>query len=1102
MLCVPGPHRGEIRMSELRAFKTLLIATSSVLALAASPALAQQEVGQIVPVDGVTPDDILDNATDVTGIGMFFRNDGFVCSGTLINPRTVLFAAHCVNDRDASDFGDTIGAAWSFGADSLPGFIDWVNNGLSSNPDLAVFNVAQVLYNLESRARPEGFGFLEGDVALSVLDTPAGNVPTWALLFSALPAPTAYTQATGSGYHVDLIGYGRSGDGTTGASIGINWRRHAAENFIGALASIDDRNIVLFGAAFGDLPQNLYQLDFDDPTRTNPYDFDLFRGDAAPNEGTTAGGDSGGPLILDAAGNAGVEEDLVIGVLSGGSRFFGPQVFSSYGTSSFYQPLYLFWDWIVENSPYRYVSTTGGDGNWENPNHWVTMLDPAFRVIDAQGNIVNGLPTSPGEGINDTSDPWGEICFAPVECQTLETGVTTPYAGGSSEVSGLGSLSLETGDQPIRLPVSEQNPAYAVSEVASTGPGTLSALPAATLDNGLPGASGFVADNINATSSSIGRYFDVTLSSGTTRLSSAVEIDRLTLAGAEAGLNIAAGGDLTSLIEIMHQSGTMNVDGRLTSYGDYLLMSGLLTGTGTINTPYLTNIMGLIGPGGLGQVGNLTVNGNVVLASASGLAIDVAPGGSDRLTVNGTISLGGTLLLNPVNGYLPRYGDSNSFILATAITDGFTDIMDLPGALRPTISFANGIASYRIEADDLTSQASFNNFFQYNLASALDGGRAGSYDDLATIYGLVDLLEGGNLTAALDSFAPYESVMFDRSARAQTNALNAALRRQIGNRGSEAEAMAEVLASAELHANGMGHAVQSSGAKSLFRRSTPSDSAHGETGWRAFGQLGFVEGDAALIAGAGRFDFDGGFTLLGIEGQGANGWSGGGAIGFAQTDGDAMNSVGYVTSEVATTQFSLFAGHASEHWNLTAHINYSDFENDGLRSLATGGMSRLQQDGSAFGGGVELTLDSWFSGPVAIYPVASAEYTEFSFDSATTIAGPASLDIAGRSATSFQTRAGTLIEWEAFGIEPSVYLGVVHDFGDGSETYAAAFSNAPSIAFASAGDLTLDGTWYEVGVGFEKTLENGLVASVSHEREINRNYLDRSVTTLAISLPF
>ena len=135
---------------------------------------------------------------------------------------------------------------------------------------------------------------------------------------------------------------------------------------------------------------------------------------------------------LDATNNILSDEDLVIGVLSGGSRFFNDQVFSSYGTESFYQPLYLYWDYIVANNPYRYVTAKAGDGKCEDVAHWETTLDPVYRVIDANGNVVNCLPTSPGAGPFGSDTVFEEVCFDPEGdnpgdgFEDLATGDATP----------------------------------------------------------------------------------------------------------------------------------------------------------------------------------------------------------------------------------------------------------------------------------------------------------------------------------------------------------------------------------------------------------------------------------------------------------------------------------------------------------------------------------------------------------------------------------------------------------------------------------------------------------------------------------------------------
>ncbi|MET4898147.1 autotransporter domain-containing protein [Sphingomonadaceae bacterium jetA1] len=731
--------------------------------LGSIPDLKVTDESQIVISQPGTTTSAIDSAGGVNGVGqMFVAGSGGgigLCTGTLINPRTVIFAAHCVNDAPADSYGSATGGtpiAFGFKANNLPGVREWFLSTLggAANPNQfktktanALYSVNQVAWNPASAST----GFLEGDVALATLDTPATGVPTWAILLSALPAPAAINNATGTGYHVTVTGYGRNGVGNNGDTGGIDYRRRIAENYIGLLGSLDDRNLWLFGQG-ANLPQNLYQIDFDDPRRgsaaASRFDFNLFRDDALPNEGTTAGGDSGGPLILDKT----FARQVVIGVLSGGSRFYSAQASSSYGTSSFYQPLYLFWDYIAANNPYRYVAAKAGDGAWEDGTHWVTTTDPAYQIIQ-NGQLVNGVPSSPGLGTaNDPSNKFGEICDG-VACFNVQTGTIASQTGGGETAQG------NDANAKAKTQLTD-NSRIALDQAQATG-STATTLPAATLANGLAGASNFTPNNVNPAKTVAARYFDVTLSAaGTTTLSSAAAIDRVTINGAQARLTVASSGALTTMADFNHLTGMVANNGTITTGGDYLMLGGGLQGSGRINAPFFTSVAGMIAPGTTGTIGTLTFGGNVVLASGTQLLIDVGPGNTaDRIAVvanNGTggqLNVGGSVGFASVSGHLIRAGDVYTIATATGGVSGrFNTPTALSAILTPTLNYAANAVTTQIVAGAYANVVA-NTPYQTGYARLLDQNRSvqGNFRDL---YGTLDLQSAATIRSTLEGLAP------------------------------------------------------------------------------------------------------------------------------------------------------------------------------------------------------------------------------------------------------------------------------------------------------------------------------------------------------------
>lgn len=1078
----------------------------------------------------LTPTDARD-PVNITGIGQIVTDGGGgsvgLCTGSLINPRVVLFAAHCVNTRAATAYGAGSGGVgiavgfetntranaagqpdelvnWLLGAGAGPG-------QFQTNRAQQLYNIEQVFWNSASTAPASCTGptscFLEADIATAVLDAPTRGVPTWALLFSPLTAPTAINPATGTGYHVSISGYGRFGTGTTGQNGGNDFRRRSAENMLGALTSINARNLFLFGTAGSpSRPQPLYWLDFDDPARgtatANPRDFNGFRDNALPREGLTGPGDSGGPLILDQT----FSRSVILGVLSGGSTFFAGQPGGSYGTMSFYQPLFLYWDWIVANNPYRYVTANAGNRNWEDATAWVTTLDPAYNIISG-GALVNGIPTELG-GTNVATGPnFGEVCFqstlnsaaAPAtnECQNLATGASrngvpnTP--SGTSESSPVLNAIITDVSAPDNIAITV-NDTVLQPGGATIGRGDIVAvdsptaepgyrdgpLPVPSILNGLPGATNFVPNNVAGVRATgvAGRYFDVTLrNAGIVTLNSAVTIDRFTILGASSQLTVNAGASMNSLIDIMHGTGIVQNNGTITTGGDYLFTSGLLGGTGRINTPFLSSVMGNFAPGTLGTTGTLTIGGNLVMSSGSTYAVDLGPvGASDVLAVvanggsGGLANIGGRVIISATGGHTIRNGDVHTILTAqNGVTGTFTSSA-LSAILRPEFTYTANAVQLRIAAGNYVDVAT-GSPVQRAYAALLDRNRGNAA--VSTLHDILDMQSAGTIQATLDSWAPRGEPLksaigttaldnmnrFYRSRLAGMDIANG-LGGTIATVGSPTDAMARL----SYRANPNREASLGGGQDSETPNALPETMS-------AFFAGGYLDGKSSSMATAipfgGDDKFDGYYLAAGIETElGENA-----AIGFGlsytdidgTTDGVAHDAQGQLYQGTLYGKLQSNAGITLDT-QLSAALFRAKTERTAVLGLSS---FELQSQDDALAISAEVGLSKQFDlGTIQFGPRAAMRASRIEFTPTVERGGPMALAFDRGQFDSLQGLVGfTLGGGMKFRPYASAYF--VHDFEDKPAAFGANFVSGVGLpaAFALAGQ---DKNWFEVsaGIGF------------------------------------
>lgn len=267
------------------------------------------------------------------GLNVIYYGENAIssCSATLINPRTVISAAHCIPETSTN--GTTYNSVFMLGNDLRDASQPLYGNLATLRPDKAV-TAGSNIFN-EKYFENGGRGGSAYDLTIMSLDT-----PIYLDSFPSLPNSTPKV-----GDKVAIVGYGIIGYGSSGYDYDnpadenlADYKRRSAENKISGVFIDTGESI------------NSLSIKFD---KEDSSDF-------LPKEGFVGRGDSGGPIFLIDESNSTIEYVLLGATCCGNTPGSNHGIYDS---NAFFSSYYDLLDWINTNLPLQVVSSSG-DGSY------------------------------------------------------------------------------------------------------------------------------------------------------------------------------------------------------------------------------------------------------------------------------------------------------------------------------------------------------------------------------------------------------------------------------------------------------------------------------------------------------------------------------------------------------------------------------------------------------------------------------------------------------------------------------------------------------------------------------------------------------------------